>query len=300
MNVAVLALALVTSSPPERRAVVVSTDCGAEVDDQWAIAHLALSPEIDLKGVVTTHAPGLKPPAAEDSARVAKEVFARVGVASPPPIAAGSSEPLGPDGKPRDNPGVRLLLDAARGRTKEGRLAVVMIGAATDVASALLLDPSWADRVVVVAMAFDGWPEGGDPWNVKNDVKAWQVVMASRVPLVVGDAKVTRRKLAHTPGSARATIGWDKPGKLYLGEILERWIVRNPKLVEEASGKPGTWPIWDEVAVAHLLGMTTHEERPRPVLRDDRTFDHDRPNGSITWITDIDADRLWADLGGKL
>ena len=68
------------------RPVVVTTDCGAEVDDQWALAHLALSPEIALKAVVTTHAPSLKPPAAASSAKAAREVFTRMKIAEPPPI----------------------------------------------------------------------------------------------------------------------------------------------------------------------------------------------------------------------
>ena len=39
------------------RAVIVTTDCGAGMDDQWTVAHLALTPEIDLCGNVTTRAP---------------------------------------------------------------------------------------------------------------------------------------------------------------------------------------------------------------------------------------------------
>lgn len=290
-------LALLAAPP---RPVVVSTDCGAEVDDQWALAHLALSPEVSIKGVVTTHAPGFKAPAAEFSARAAREVFARMRIATPPPVIAGSSEPLGREGKPRDNPGVRFLLDTAKPHTADDRLIVVMIGAATDVASALLIDPTWADRVTIVSMAFDGWPEGGDPWNVKNDVKAWQVVMDSRVPLVVGDARVTRRRLIQTPASAKARFGVKGARGEYLASLLETWIARNPKLAESASGQAGAWVIWDEVVVAYLLGLTADESRPRPRLNDDRTLDHSRPNGTVRWVTEIDAERLWENLAKKL
>ena len=47
---------------------VLLTDCGAEADDQWALAHLALSPAVGLRGVVTSHAPSLKKPAAPTAA----------------------------------------------------------------------------------------------------------------------------------------------------------------------------------------------------------------------------------------
>ena len=41
------------------RAVLLTTDCGVDMDDQWAIVHLALHPAFDLRSVVTTHAPNL-------------------------------------------------------------------------------------------------------------------------------------------------------------------------------------------------------------------------------------------------
>ncbi|MGC8785785.1 MAG: hypothetical protein ACP5RN_15570, partial [Armatimonadota bacterium] len=37
--------------------VLLSTDVGAEMDDQWAIAHLTLHPRVNLLGIVTTHTP---------------------------------------------------------------------------------------------------------------------------------------------------------------------------------------------------------------------------------------------------
>ncbi len=293
----IAAIALTAGSPIP---IIITTDCGAEVDDQWALSHLSLSPEVSIKGVVTTHAPGLKVPAADSSAKVAREVFARMGIKSPPPIVAGSSERLGDDGKPRDNAGVRLLLDAARPYSADDRLTVIVIGAATDVASALLIDPTFADRIRILAMAFDGWPDGGDPWNVKNDVRAWQVVMESRAPLIVGDASITKKRLIHTPASARERLAPKGPRGEYLADMLKGFVTRDPKLVESVSGRPDAWPIWDEVVVAYLLGMTKQEERKRPTLRDDRMFDHAQARGSITWITEIDADRLWDDLARKV
>ena len=50
---------------------LLSTDVGAEIDDQWAIAHLALSPRVNLLGIVTTHTPYLR---AQRSAEIAQEV----------------------------------------------------------------------------------------------------------------------------------------------------------------------------------------------------------------------------------
>ena len=70
----VLAVALVAGSlgfmPADRKPIVVTTDIGAEVDDQWTLAHMALSPELEVKGVVTTHAPNLAAPRRRDVGRL--------------------------------------------------------------------------------------------------------------------------------------------------------------------------------------------------------------------------------------
>src|SRR5437667_163001 len=76
------------------RAVVLTTDCGTEIDDQWALAHLALSPEVELRGVIGTHAPNLAEPAAQNAARAARVVLSNLPVTVYPPVIAGSDVPL--------------------------------------------------------------------------------------------------------------------------------------------------------------------------------------------------------------
>ena len=286
------------SAPIRRLPLVLTTDCGAEVDDQWALAHLALSPEVDLKGIVTTHAPTLAPPAAETSARAADALLDLIGPAARPPVIAGSSRPLEGD-TPRPNAGVEFLIDQARARSADDRLVVVVLGAATDVASALLIDPTLADRIKIVAMGFDRWPEGRDPWNVKNDVRAWRIMLESRAPVVVGDGAVGKRHLAMTVSKARNLFEHgSEPGRTLVNQ-LEAWLGKNGGTARAATGSAATWPIWDEVTVAYLLGMTTSKTHPRPTLREDMTFDHAKSRGTLTWITSVDSDALWADLVAK-
>jgi purine nucleosidase len=150
-NVGMLCIVAISmgAAPAGRRPVVVTTDCGCSQDDQWAIVHLALSPEIDLQGIVTTHAPNLEAPASESSARAVRDVLSRLpaGASSRPPVLAGSGIPLADRSRPLENEGVAFLLERAKGHSAGDRLTVVALGAATDLASALLIDPSWADRV---------------------------------------------------------------------------------------------------------------------------------------------------------
>jgi inosine-uridine nucleoside N-ribohydrolase len=181
------------------------------------------------------------------------------------------------------------------------RLTVVMIGAATDVASALLADPGLADRVEVVAMGFDGWPRGGDPWNVKNDVRAWQAVLDSPVSLVVGDGAAGKEYLKMSGDLARRSLGDSGDRGRLLVSVLRDWLKDHADLALRETGDRGSWPIWDEVTVAHLLGLARSETLPRPSLRDDLTFDHPRDSGrTLKWVRSVDTAAVWSDLAEVL
>src|SRR5690242_2765716 len=103
-----LALAFcVSGAEAVKTPVVLTTDFGVEVDDQWALTHLALLPGVELRGVVTTHAPGLEPLAA---ARAATAWLGALPLAVKPVVLAGSAEPLADRRTPRPNAGVDLIL----------------------------------------------------------------------------------------------------------------------------------------------------------------------------------------------
>jgi inosine-uridine nucleoside N-ribohydrolase len=271
------------------------------MDDQWAIAHLVLSPELDLRGIVTNHAPNLAAPAAETAARVVGEVLDQIAPARRPPVIAGASGPLADGRTPSSNAGVEFILDQARGRSGDDRLTVLAIGTATDIASALLIDPSLAARIEVVAMGFDGWPGGSDGWNVKNDIPAWQTLMASPVSLTVGDAAVCIKRLTLSDEEARARLVGCGAAGAYLVTLLSDWLLAEAQMAEQVTGR-SAWPVWDEVVVAYLLGLTSSETHPRPEVRDDMTFAHqgERSGHQVRWITDLDSDALWSDLKRRL
>jgi hypothetical protein len=147
-------------------------------------------------------------------------------------------------------------------------------------------------------MAFDEWPRGGDPFNVRNDVAAWQVVMDSPVPLTVADGEVTKRSLTLTRKQAKDRF--KGPLGEYLVAIQTRWLDRMPRLAQQITGSPDAWPVWDIGAVAVPLGLAKVKQHPRPTLRDDRTFDHAHPRGTIGWVTSIEGEKLWAEFASSL
>lgn len=282
---------------PQPRAVILTTDIGAEMDDQWTLAQLAIAPEFDLRAIVTTHAPSLQNPAAETAARAAREVLEHLPLKKHPFVFAGSSVPLAHrSSAPQPNRAVEFIIEQSKSFSSARRLVVLMTGAATDVASALLIDPTLAKRIEIVAMGFENWDVGGDSWNVKNDVRAWQIVLESRAVLTVGDARVTRRDLAVTREEARKLLGTRGIAGRYLADLHRAWLDRDPSFVEKVTGSRDKWIIWDSVTLAYLLGLTKSKTYPRPILRDDLSFEHSSPakkSATLNWITAINAKKLW-------
>jgi inosine-uridine nucleoside N-ribohydrolase len=295
----VIAASLAAAAP---RPVVLTTDCGADMDDQWALAHLVLSPEFDIRAVVTTHTGKhqiLAAPAAETSARIAREVLQRMPLRARPTVIPGSSIAL-TSRSPLPNPGVERIISESKTFTRDRRLTVLVIGAATDTASALMADPTVADRIEIIAMGFKGWAEGGDEFNIINDPLAWRVILDSGVPVTVGDGETTKRDLSLTSERAHSILDpAGAPGR-YLAGLLDDWFAKHSDVVARVTGNPKVWPVWDEVTVAHMLGFTKAEQRARPKMLPNLSFDHSPKQGVVTWVTSINGDQLWRDLASRI
>lgn len=274
--------------------VVLSTDVGNEIDDQWTISYLLLSPHLEVLGIMSAHAPSITAPAGHTSYRILRDVVEnRLGMTTHPPLIEGGSLPLEDARRPQPSAAVSFLIEVSKRFTKAQRLTVLMIGAGTDVASAILTDPAITDRIRIIQMGFKD-EHGGDEFNVANDVRAVQAIFDSDVPLVIGPAKTCRENLSLTLAQAREMISERGPIGAWLWEEFQAWYYRfvKPLRVNDFS-KP--WIIWDNITLAYVLGMTAEKTLPRPRLRDDMMFESVQTNKTVIWITDVDEKRMWAE-----
>lgn len=279
----------------DRVPVVLSTDVGNEIDDQWAITYLLLQPRFEVLGIMSAQAPTITAPAGQTSYRILIDVVERrLGMRRHPPLIEGGSWPMANSTSPRKSPAVEFLINKSRRFSKDHRLTVLVIGAATDVASAILTDPTIVDRIRIIQMGFND-ETGGEEFNIANDVSAAQAIIDSRVPLVIGSGKVCRASLSLTFSQARQMLEKRGPIGAWLWEEYQAWYFRyvKPLRINDFS-KP--WVIWDDITLAYVLGMTTQHSAPRPRLRDDMAFEIVATDRVVEWITDVDEDRLWSDF----
>jgi inosine-uridine nucleoside N-ribohydrolase len=273
--------------------VFLSTDCGTEIDDQWAVIYLTISPEFRVLGFVGNHARnGLSGAKARDT--VLDVLENRLRTKDHPPVFAGADGPLSAPDRPSPNDGVRFLVEQSKAFTPTDRLNVLIIGSQTDIASAILTDPSIVDRIRVVMMGFRDWPAGGDDWNVQNDPTAARIVFGSGVPIVVGAGEVCKRHLIFSDDDVRALMADAGPVGQWLADCFVAYGGRY-----DIGGRK-VWPIWDVITVAYLLGYTRTTAYHRPLIAEDLSFDHSAPKGQLGWVDWIDQARLWPDFVAKL
>ncbi len=277
--------------------VILSTDVGNEIDDQWAIVWLLTDPAFDVRGILSAHAPSLPDPAAHTSLRILRDVVEqRLGLAVHPPLLEGSSVPLTSRTAPQPSAAASFLIEQSRGFTAERPLTVLTIGAATDVASALLTDPTIAQRIRVVAMAFRNLgPGGANEYNEQNDPRAWQVLLHADVPLTIGTAEVCERTLGLNFAQARDLLAGHGPVAAWLWSEYQDWYFREvkPLRVNDFS-KP--WVIWDVITLAYVRGLATATPQPRPELDDTMNFRPGVSGATVNVITAADTARIWQEF----
>jgi purine nucleosidase len=291
-----------SNSSQRLRSLIVTTDCGADMDDQWAIAHASLARELKLLAIVGNFAPKPHDLTSADTTACARRVLEAV---RPPPgihVYKGADRPLSNRTLPVRNQGAQAIIRLARNHSRQNRLVVLGLGPVTDIASALLLDQKLQNRIEVVALAFDRYPQGGDGWNVRNDVQAWQILLDSQTPMTVASGIVALKYLNLTKAESSTMMrGLGRPGK-YLAGLHAAWLARYGAQFALETGGKDHWPVWDEAAVAVLLGLSHDQRRARPTLNPDVTFAF--PNRSsrapFKWVVSIDRNRLFDHLHRQL
>lgn len=164
--------------PPPPHRLIVSTDAANEADDQFAIVQALLTSTLDVRALVSAH---FGQPGSMERSRA--EIDRVVGLAgSSVRVVDGAAAALDGDSPAPSEGSAVIVEEALRG---DGRLWIAVLGPLTDVASALLEEPSIAERDVVVVWVggppYDGIAAYHPEFNLINDVAAANIVLASGV-----------------------------------------------------------------------------------------------------------------------
>ena len=281
--------------------VVLDTDAYNEIDDQYAISYLLASQEkLRLKAFYA--APFLKPhldsvrQGMEESYREICDLLKLAGKEAA--VLKGSDRFLSDEKTPVDSEAARDLARRALSYSPEKPLYVIAIGAITNVASAILLEPKVAENTVIV------WLGGHarhyhdtHEFNLYQDIAAARVVMGSGVPFVQLPCMGVVDKFA----LSRPELEMWLAGKNELCDYLVA-VTKQHAIDHHYGGDCWSKVIWDVTAVAWLVDRHFVLTRVLPVRLPgyDHQYEQAEQQHLMAYAYNIDRNRLMEDLIKKL
>ena len=142
--------------------LILNTDAKNEADDQYCIVQALLTPSFQFHGIIPAHFGVIK---SKTQPRGQLRGDAEAPRADEPRRPGAGREgarrhALADEATPQPSPGARFIIDQAM-KDDPRPLYVAFLGPLTDMASALLMEPTIADRNVIVVWIGGGyWPVG--------------------------------------------------------------------------------------------------------------------------------------------
>lgn len=286
--------------------MVLDTDTYNEIDDQFAVVHALLSPQqlqVEALYAAPFHNARSDGPAdgMQRSFDEIHRLLARLpGLETPagPPaenfVLRGATAWLPDEQTPVESAATADLIQRALAAPADDPLYVVAIGAITNVAAALLLEPAIRERIVLLWLGGHArhWPHTRE-FNLRQDPAASRVVLNCGVPLVRFPCMGVVSHLHTTlPEMAAHVRGQGAIGD-YLYKIFEDY---HPDQFGYSK------QIWDLAPIGWLLNPDWAELEivSAPVLTEDIRWQFDDSRHPLACARYVQRDAIFRDLFTKL
>lgn len=297
-----------TFSVPDNKRIrmIVCTDCKNEADDQFALAHHLMTPMFQMKGIIAGHfnlmprqyGDGHTAQASLDEVNKVLDLMDLTGVC---PVCKGAEYPMPDENTPSPSEGADRIIKEAL-KEDPHPLYVACQGALTDIASALLLCPEIAHRLTIIWIGGAAYPEGGEEFNLRQDIAAANVVMKSEAPLWQVPSNVYKKV---TVSLAELQLKVQPMGKI--GNYLYQQMVDFNNTFYQFSEWPHgeIWGLGDSPTVGILLAEVQrrdmYEEIMAPIISyEDMTYEFNGQNRMIRVYKDPNAELTLRDFFAKL
>jgi len=285
--------------PTKKIRMVLDTDTYNEIDDQFAVIY-ALKSKSKLQIDAFYAAPfdnELSEGAGDGMEKSFNELhkIANVmGIEGQYPIYRGSEQFMAEAGVPVESEAARNLVERAMASDENDPLYVVAIGAITNVASAILMEPKIIEKIVIVWLGGHAlhWPDTRE-FNLYQDKHAVRTVLDCGVPLVLLPCMGVTSHLQTTLSEIHDYVK-DK------GEIGQYLYETYKNCNDDHVGYSRV--IWDIATIAYLINesWTPSSLVHSPLLSDDCRWSTDTTRHLIRYVWNIKRDDIFKDLFDKL
>ena len=285
--------------PTGKIRMVLDTDTYNEIDDQFAVVYSLISPEkLDVEAIYAapffnTRSAGPKD-GMEKSYEEILRLLNRLDISPENFAFKGSTEYLTDLENPCKSDAVTDLIDRAMKFDDDDPLYVVAIGAITNIASAILLEPEIINKIVVVWLGGHSfhWPNTAE-FNLGQDLNASRLIFDCGVPLIqIPCMGVTSHLHTTVPELEEFVKGSGAIGD-YLFEIFSDF-------------KPDHfgWSkvIWDISTIAYLINAAWVPTNifHSPIVTDQKTWSFDNSRHFIRSAYMVHRDLIFKDFFRKL
>lgn len=278
--------------------MVLDTDTYNEIDDQFALVYSLISPErLQVEAVYAAPFYNEKSACPADGMEKSYEEILKLldmmKLKHENFVFRGSSEYLGDDKNPHISDAAEDLVKRALKKDEEP-LYIAAIGAITNIASAILIEPKIIERIVVVWLCGNAfhWRDTKE-FNLMQDLIASRLIFNCGVPLIHIPCQGVVSHLHTTlPEIERYVEGKGETGNYLAG------IFRNFYDDHYACSKV----LWDVAVIAYLINdlWVQTELVPSPLITDNLMWDFDNSRHLIRSAYKVNRDPVFRDFFKKL
>ena len=289
-SIAVLLMFLVavSSMAQERIPVILDADTGNEVDDIYALSRALIEPSWNVLALNATQwqsSHWTEPRSMENSHRLNQVVLAEMGL-EVKTRRGGVARMYDWGDMAQHSAAAYEIIKQANAQGEDQRLTVIALGALTNVASAIYIDPSIESKIKLywIGSTYD-FEEGvlkKQDFNAVMDVQALEIILMSAVELHILPINI----------AAKMQFDYEETrSKLHAGHSLSRLLL--DRWFEHLDGGRKNRVIWDLALIQAMI----HPELAQVV-----TITSSKENGSrqIFMYSDIDANKMKEEFFEKI
>lgn len=235
---------------PEAIKIWIDADSGNEIDDLYAISRALIAPELEVIGISSSHWE-FHPDANGRSLEISQELNEELLLLfnkSDLPHPAGAKDMLRFWGDPIPSPSAatEAIIQQVKILPKKEKLNIVTLGALTNVASAVLMDPTIIPKIRVYSMIGKYeiktrvWDK--NEFNARNDLDAFDILLNTPDLEMHIMTATTSRQLVFTKNEVDKYLKGKKGPWDFL---VNKWEERFPEF--------DTWVMWDVALIEALI-----------------------------------------------
>lgn len=284
--------------PPSGKVnVIIDTDTYNEIDDQFALIYALLSPEaMKIEAVYAAPFYNDNSSGPGDGMNKSHEeiirVFDKMGFDYTNMLFKGSDNFMQKPNQPIESEAARDLVKRAMAATEP--LYVLALGAPTNIASAILMEPKIKDKIVVVWLGGKGlnWKTATE-FNLMQDILSSQLLFDSGVSLVQIPTEPVTSHLLTNLLELEAHLGNKNDIGDYLIEIFRKYKDDHFAWSKE---------IWDISVIAYIVNANwvPTEIRSTPILTSQMTYSVDNTRPLCRVATFIHRNPIFKDMFQKI